>query len=32
MWDDYDDDGDDGWGDLEDSVDYNTKDLNKLSR
>ena len=27
-----DDDGDDGWGEIDDSIDYNTKDLNLLSR
>lgn len=31
-WDDFDDNDDDGWGELEESIDYNTRDLNKMSR
>jgi hypothetical protein len=27
-----DDDVDDDWGEIDNSIDYNTKDLNKLSR
>ena len=31
-WGDFDDDEDDGWGELEQSIDYDTKDLNKMTR